>query len=541
MSELKWSIDSLVVKDGLLFGYGWAFHPEQEIFEVRFKLNFTVQVESEYIPAETGKLREDVASFFSDQPNAGSSGFLVYGAFVSGKRPGSIEMECELMDRSVVVLIIPSSSVSSLPSGNEGASAHMARRYLSSHFRKALQLVRQGKISVLYEKIARIYKSLPRTTLQKPSDLASTLKSGERRSILLMIDHDLGGGANHYRERLVDSVIREGRTVLVLSYHLATLSHILIVRNERINMRYAIPSRDFFMETINFLKVKDIVYNTAVSLAWPLEIPRLLTDIKKSSQARLEVLVHDFYLACPSHFLLNGEGRFCNIPDSAVCADCLPENKQGFVSIFVRPDIVKWRESWGRLVYTADSIVTFSKNSADILRKAYPKIDAARISITPHRVEYLKNQIPNIKNTTELRIGVVGHIGFHKGSILIRALAQEIKKRRMGVKIVVIGTIDTVCDRDVLSQTGEYKHEQLSSLIEASGVNVMLFPSICPETFSFVVQELTDMELPVASFSLGAPAERLASYSKGLVLASMDPNAFLDELIDFHRKIYFPK
>lgn len=541
MAELKWSIDSLVVKDGLLFGYGWAFHPEQEVVEVRFKLNFTGQVQSEFILAETGKLREDVAIFFSDQPNAGNSGFLVYGAFVSGKKPGSIELECELMDHSVVVLMIPSSSVANLPSGNEGGSAHMARRYLSSHFRKALQLFRQGKVSVLYEKIARIYKGLPKTTLQKPSDLASTLKSRERRNVLIMIDHDLGGGANHYRERLIDSVVKEGRTVLILSYHLATLAHTVIVRNERIKMRYAIPSREFFTDAIKALRVKDIVYNTAVSLAWPLEIPWLLTGLKKTTQARLEVLVHDFYIACPSHFLLNHEGRFCNIPDASVCADCLSKNKHGFVSLFVGRDIGKWRQSWGALVYIADSIVAFSRNSADLLRKAYPKIDVERMSITPHQVEYLKDLVPNIKNTAELCIGVVGHIGFHKGAFLIKALAHEIKKRRLRIKIVVIGTIDSVCDPDVLRQTGEYKHEQLSSLIEASGVNVMLFPSICPETFSFVVQELTDMELPVASFSLGAPAERLASYSKGLVLKSMDPHAFLDELIEFHRNIYFSK
>ncbi len=66
----------------------------------------------------------------------------------------------------------------------------------------------------------------------------------------------------------------------------------------------------------------------------------------------------------------------------------------------------------------------------------------------------------------------------------------------------------------------------------------MLFPSICPETFSYVVHELMDMKLPVASFNFGAPAERLASYSKGLVLSSMDPASVLDELISFHRKTY---
>jgi glycosyltransferase involved in cell wall biosynthesis len=78
----------------------------------------------------------------------------------------------------------------------------------------------------------------------------------------------------------------------------------------------------------------------------------------------------------------------------------------------------------------------------------------------------------------------------------------------------------------------------LTGLIEKSGANVFLFPSIWPETFSYVVQELMSMSLPVASFNFGAPAERLETYQKGLVLDSMDPATVLDDLISFHRKSY---
>ncbi len=46
------------------------------------------------------------------------------------------------------------------------------------------------------------------------------------------------------------------------------------------------------------------------------------------------------------------------------------------------------------------------------------------------------------------------------------------------------------------------------------------------------------MDLPVASFNFGAPAERMISYPKGLILASMDAAHVLDELILFHSKIY---
>ncbi len=263
-----------------------------------------------------------------------------------------------------------------------------------------------------------------------------------------------------------------------------------------------------------------------------------MIKLKTLTSAPLTVLAHDFYLVCPSHFLLNHEGRYCQIPDTAVCASCLPKNRYGFATLFTERDISKWRAIWGSLLAVADEIVTFSHSTAQLLMKAYPQIESSQIFIKPHQVEYLTDKMVNIQQTAALRIGVVGHIGFHKGAAFIQLLSKEIRHRGVDIKIVVIGTIEVSCDPTIVSQTGSYHYDELPNLINASGVNIMLFPSIWPETFSYVVQELMHMDLPVASFNFGAPAERMISYPKGLILASMDAAHVLDELILFHSKIY---
>ena len=102
----------------------------------------------------------------------------------------------------------------------------------------------------------------------------------------------------------------------------------------------------------------------------------------------------------------------------------------------------------------------------------------------------------------------------------------------------MIGSIETSCDPDVVSETGPYQHEKLAELIESARVNIMLFPSIWPETFSFVVQELIELGMSVACFDMGAPAERLRNYDKGMVLESTSASAVLDGLILFHRRMY---
>lgn len=540
MSEVFWSVDSLIIKDNTLFGYGWIFHARHEITAIRLRLSFVGDDEclNEQILADAGKPRDDVKHAFENQPHALNSGYVVYGAYPLGAQIKSIDLVCSLADGSNLELSVPSSSVIQFGRANESESSRLMLRQFYVFFKRGVHLVRSGKFSSLLEKVRRYLKGRPKSSLRKPADLAALLREGERKNLCLIVDHDMGGGANHYRERLVDSIIREGRSIVIVTYHVATLSHVLILRNSRINLRFSVPDKDFILKAVKKLSVADVIYNTAVSFAKPEEIPHLLIDIKQATSARLRVLIHDFFLACPSHFLIDHEGKHCHVPHVSVCSSCLPKNQQGFTTLFLECDMPKWRSIWGSMLSIADEIVTFSHNSLTLLLRAYPQIEKARISVVPHKVTHVSGRLPKITNTDSLRIGVVGQIGFHKGSLFIQSLAREIGRRNADVKIVVIGAIEAMCDPLVVTQTGPYQHNELTGLIEKSGANVFLFPSICPETFSYVVQELMNMSLPVASFNFGAPAERLETYQKGLVLDSMDPAKVLDDLISFHCKSY---
>lgn len=537
MSKLFWTIDSLVIKDNVLFGFGWIFHARHEIVSLRFRVVSTKNRIPEYIYADFGKPREDVGRAYMDHGRALNSGYVVFGALSDARHLDSILLECSLGDGSIIELSVPPTKVTRFSNDYANKNSHVFRQ-AGTLFKRGLHLIRAGKFSSLVDKVKRYIKGRPQTALQRPDDLVSLLGRQEGKKLCLILDHDLGGGANHYRDRLVNSIIHEGRSVIILTFHVTTLSYMVIVRDMRLNLRYSIPDLAFLLEALKQLSVGDIIYNTAVSFVRPTEIPQFLIRLKALTSARVRVLAHDFYLVCPSHFLLDHEGKYCQIPDVQVCANCLPRNRYGFASLFTERDISKWRAIWGSFLAVADEIITFSNSTAQLLMKAYPQIESSQISIKPHKVEYLTGEIAQITHTSSLRIGVVGQIGFHKGAAFIQQLSREIKRRGVDIKIVVIGSIEVSCEPSIVSQTGPYGYDELPSLINASGANVMLFPSIWPETFSYVVQELMNMNLPVASFNFGAPAERMASYPKGLVLVSMDAASVLDELILFHSKIY---
>jgi glycosyltransferase involved in cell wall biosynthesis len=85
--------------------------------------------------------------------------------------------------------------------------------------------------------------------------------------------------------------------------------------------------------------------------------------------------------------------------------------------------------------------------------------------------------------------------------------------------------------------TGTYRHEDLVDLIEANGINMFFFPSICPETFSYVTEEMIRLDLPVVAFDLGAPGERLRSYGNGRLCSEVSAPAALALLVAFHQEL----
>jgi glycosyltransferase involved in cell wall biosynthesis len=536
MSDVLWSIDYLVINTGAIFGFGWVFHKENEIESVYLKVESKDGKLNKTIPVDAGTLRKDVGKQYSGNISAKYSGFTILGGVDELPDIGKVYLECHLDNGVEIEVVVPQSNIHNT-SKIEGV-INYDFKYFFAYLKKGVNLLSSGEFAILFERIKNFLSMKSKAEIKRPIDVSLLFKKAEEKNVCLIIDHDLGGGANQYRNNFIEGIIKEGRSVLIVTFHLATLSYELKVKNNRINLRFSIPDLDFISQVCKFISVGDIIYNTSVSFVKPTEIPVFLRNLKKQTSGHLCILIHDFYMVCPSHFLLNNKTEFCNIPDISACAKCLPKNSNGFVSLLEDYNMHKWRDLWGLALACADEVVAFSNSSAQLLNKAYPH-NHMKIIVRPHKVEYLTGKNPVIKETSTICIGVLGDIGIHKGAYYIQNIAKIIKERGLGLKIVIIGSINVSCDSSVVRQTGMYSHDKLPRIIEDSGVNIMLFPSFWPETFSYVVQELIDMDLPVACLNIGAPAERLSKYSKGLVLNSMKPENILDELILFHQKIYF--
>jgi glycosyltransferase involved in cell wall biosynthesis len=275
-----------------------------------------------------------------------------------------------------------------------------------------------------------------------------------------------------------------------------------------------------------------------VSFDEPLLLAEWLARMRaEHSGARLTVTAHDYFAICPSFVLLNADGRYCGIPDISVCASCLKRHEASYVALSPPTEIGPWRALWGRCLQAADEVRCFSESTKQHLLRAYPALAVERITVVPHAATYAPARLPRVDHRAPLVIGVVGEISPQKGAHVVRELVERIEREHGDARVVVLGTLNVAQKSDRLKVTGAYRREDLVDLIEANGINMFFFPSIWPETFSYVVAEMIALGLPIVAFDLGAPAERLRHHRNARLVAEVGAGPALAALLDFHRQL----
>lgn len=268
----------------------------------------------------------------------------------------------------------------------------------------------------------------------------------------------------------------------------------------------------------------------------PRYIPALLDIIATTAHAqhaRLDVVIHDYFPVCPNFTLLNdmAQEHYCGVPDSAGCAACM---RQPFMQNVFGPDfsLPAWRSAWDAFLTQADRVLLPSKTARDIVLRAFAA-DNKRFIVAPHApLVPAANPIPLPGKEHPMHIVVAGQITVPKGAVILQRLASLLPKQVPDARLTLVGTLAApeITLPDSVTITGPYKTEQLPRLLRDIRATVGLLPSIWPETFNYVAQELMLAGLPLVCFNLGAPAERVREWEYGAIAAEVSAQAALDAL-----------
>jgi len=356
--------------------------------------------------------------------------------------------------------------------------------------------------------------------------------SNQTHGIHLIFDHFLGGGANLYTQERIEQYLKEDKNTLLIAYDFYSHCYILTHKYKNYDFSFKITDFEELTQFIDSLQLAEIFINNFVSYKNPHTLLSYIDTLVDNSSAQLILPIHDFYTLCPSYNLLNEEGKYCNVPKIEKCSACMDKNMQEWRNFYDEEvDIKQWRASWEKLFDKSNEILFFSNSSKEIYLKAYPTIDTHKLIVTPHTVTDISplniNRNPNKATTT---IGILGAISYVKGSHIIKQMIQLIERDNLDINIVVIGEITETINSAHFKSTGKYKREDLPQIIKDEQIDIFLIPSIWPETFSYTAQEVMMMELPLMVFDLGAPAERVKKYTKGIIINEISAIAVLDTL-----------
>lgn len=353
----------------------------------------------------------------------------------------------------------------------------------------------------------------------KWNSLVKAIKN-DTKPVILWFDHCLNGGTEVYSQRELNER-RKNSNIIRIRSNSAGNFYLTLITNQR-NNYFRIKKYDLLRTILNSIQIEEVVINNLVGYSNSLLILKLIIDLPISS-SRITINIHDFYCICSNYNLIGNDQTFCNLKFEN-CKQCVR-----IANTNISPS--QWREYWNKfLCEYCSEIRVFSSSSADIIKRTFP-LASNKIIIIPHYVPELRKA--RIAAHDKLNIAVLGNIGaVHKGRNIVIKLAKYLESQS-DIKLHCFGEFDNKYKDSIINNiiiTGTYKVDDLPDLCEKFFIDIILIPSIWPETFSYTTSEAIMTGLPVASFNFGAQAEKVNQYNKGLILLQQDPADIIKQI-----------
>jgi glycosyltransferase involved in cell wall biosynthesis len=330
-----------------------------------------------------------------------------------------------------------------------------------------------------------------------------------RAEKVLIFDHNGGGGANEYSRQLIDVMKSQRKTVFRIYFDV----HRQFFRLE-VNGHFDYGNIISFQEENIFwelgkMKFDLLIINTLHCFPSIVNVLKFVESQKINNNIRLINMMHEFMPICPSFYLIDETGKYCGVPSTWACQGCLPRNRATRKHPTSFSDIAAWRTHWFSFLQSCDEVIYFSHITKDLLLKAFPDLPTKNLIYRPHKIGMNFGPISVHWHNDKTKIGVVGNINYAKGAVIICGIQKIIDDNDLPFSITVIGSLRKHYNRAGIKVVGAYRQVDLPKILKEQKIDICLFPSIWPETFSYVVEELRALRMPIVAFDLGAPAERL--------------------------------
>lgn len=352
----------------------------------------------------------------------------------------------------------------------------------------------------------------------------------EMKSVLYF-DHSLGGGATSYLDARKEEFLNADCCVSVIRYQVDRNNYRFYFESGDEHLEYEFSTPEDLLAIGKWLHFDEIYINELVFYPRIWDTQDIIATLAKKQNAKLVMLFHDFFAICPTVNLLGADQKFCGALEGDACQQCFA--KHNFKEHYHCENRKEWLERWGNFLKQCTEVRTFSEDTLQRVKQAFGENLA--YTVVPHQVEYAFPIYKDCKTTDTLNIGILGALASHKGSDFVEEILKEIEAKKLNIRVKLIGYTSGVSLKkySCYEQTGPYKPWELPKLIYEKDIDIFLIASVWPETFSYTTEEVMKMGMPIAALDMGAPAERVRKYEKGLILKKADAEEALAQIKQF--------
>ena len=351
--------------------------------------------------------------------------------------------------------------------------------------------------------------------------------SKEIERSILVFSHNIGGGADVYLSKKIETEMNNNNK----------LSYIIISQFDNYMLEIYIKHDIYIyyfdnLKDIKFLfskfNIVEIFINSLVLFSNFYDVIDYIIEMHKLYNVKIVYPMHDYFCICPNCNLLYKQKYFCEIPNNEnihICKECISNTKY---------NIKEYREKFQQLFDNVYKILVFSNSSKGYINKIF-KINKDIIDYVPHKVDWIRKIEKKSLKKGNLHVGIVGNITEIKGYSILIELLEKSLYNNYNIVFYCIGKLYKDVSYKNLFVTGVYK-DNLVEIVERYDIDIFIMPSICPETFSYVTEEIILMDKPIISFNLGAQGEKISKYDKGYMAKEISADSILEILLDFYEK-----
>ncbi|MEM8577476.1 MAG: glycosyltransferase [Pseudomonadota bacterium] len=353
----------------------------------------------------------------------------------------------------------------------------------------------------------------PFRRIRRDVDTARLREVLQKRPFILSITHDLGGGIDTFCRDFYPKAQDAGLDVIEVRLgQNGSLS--LEVRSAH---AYAFPNlvQMGMEEGLNLLEdicgasgLRGVFIQSLITLPVP-SFPRLRTLLQGLRQRAVRIVYvgHDYQYNCPRANYIDNLATFCGVGSDAKCETCVK-----WTGHAPGASIRIWRDFFADVIAAADKIVFPDPAGATLFERAFPDYAGER-AVVPHAEDHMASlQRPAHAAPPDdpLRLCLIGAIGPHKGSRILRSLAKEAARRQSGIEFHVVGYTDL----DMAEFSNVHIHGRYASAAEALDRVDRIDPHLCldlsiwPETYCYTVSLMIASGRRAACLDIGAQANR---------------------------------